>query len=200
MYSPPGHAAYSVPGMEGSFHVNSLFIGANVRGAVQEGRADFTPVFLHEIPRLFREGYLPIDVALISVSPPDEHGFCSYGVEVGVTKPAVESACVVIAEINPNMPRVWGQSFIHLSQITYCVPVDYPLPSAPQSPHNTVHEQIGKQIAALISDGDTLQIGHRLSPTLYLPSWGQARPWGAQRDVLGWHCRSGRTWSNHREA
>ena len=93
--------------MEGSFHVNSLFIGTNVRAAVQEGRADFTPVFLHEIPRLFREGYLPIDVALISVSPPDQHGFCSYGVEVGVTKPAVESARVVIAEINPNMHPGW---------------------------------------------------------------------------------------------
>ena len=105
-----GPAAYSAPGMEELFHVNSLFIGPNVRDAVQDGRADFTPISLGAIPRLFREGYLPIDVALISVSPPDEHGFCSYGVEVGVTKPAVESARIVIAEINPNMPRVWGQS------------------------------------------------------------------------------------------
>ena len=179
-----GHAAYAAPGMEGSFHVNSLFIGANVRGAVQEGRADFTPVFLHEIPRLFREGYLPIDVALISVSPPDEHGFCSYGVEVGVTKPAVESACVVIAEINPNMPRVWGQSFIHLSQITYCVPVDYPLPSAPQSPHNTVHEQIGKRIAELISDGDTLQLGIGAIPDAVLRYLGDKRDLGIHSEMF----------------
>jgi acyl-CoA hydrolase len=154
-----GHAAYSAPGMEEAFHVNSLFIGPNVRTAVQEGRADFTPVFLHEIPRLFREGYLPLDVALISVSPPDEHGYCSYGVEVGVTKPAAESARIVIAEINPNMPRVWGQSFIHLSQITYCVPVDYPLPRASHSSPSPLHKQIGSNVASLIRDGDTLQMG-----------------------------------------
>jgi acyl-CoA hydrolase len=179
-----GHAAYSAPGMEKSFHVNSLFIGSNVRAAVQEGRADFTPVFLHEIPSLFREGYLPIDVALISVSPPDEHGFCSYGVEVGVTKPAVESARVVIAEINPNMPRVWGQSFIHLSQITYCVSVDYPLPTAPQSAPTPTHEQIGRQIAALISDGDTLQIGIGAIPDAVLRSLGDKHDLGVHSEMF----------------
>jgi acetyl-CoA hydrolase len=179
-----GHAAYSAPGMEDTFHVNSLFIGSNVRGAVQDGRADFTPVFLHEIPRLFREGYLPIDVALISVSPPDEHGYCSYGVEVGVTKPAVESARVVIAEINPNMPRVWGQSFIHLSQITYCVPVDYPLPSVPQSVPDSTHEQIGSHIAALISDGDTLQIGIGAIPDAVLRSLGDKRHLGVHSEMF----------------
>lgn len=179
-----GHAAYSASGMEESFHVNSLFIGSNVREAVQEGRADFTPVFLHEIPRLFREGYLPIDVALISVSPPDEHGFCSYGVEVGVTKPAAESACVVIAEINPNMPRVWGQSFIHLSQITHCVPVDYPLPSAPQNVPSPIHEQIGKQIAELISDGDTLQLGIGAIPDAVLRCLGNKHDLGVHSEMF----------------
>jgi 4-hydroxybutyrate CoA-transferase len=179
-----GHAAYSAPGMEESFHVNSLFIGPNVREAVQEGRADFTPVFLHEIPRLFREGYLPIDVALISVSPPDEHGFCSYGVEVGVTKPAVEVACIVIAEINPNMPRVWGQSFIHLSQITYCVPVDYPLPRAPQSAPSPIYEQIGKGIADLIGDGDTLQIGIGAIPDAVLRSLENKHDLGVHSEMF----------------
>jgi acetyl-CoA hydrolase len=145
--------------MVASFHVNSLFIGSNVRNAVQSGQADFTPIFLHEIPRLFREGYLPIDVALISISPPDQHGFCSYGVEVGVTKPAVESARAVIAEINPQMPRVWGNSFIHLSQITHCVPVDHPLPQMAQSDPSPLYKQIGSYIADLIRDGDTLQMG-----------------------------------------
>ncbi len=179
-----GHAAYSAPGMEGSFRVNSLFIGSNVRAAVQEGRADFTPVSLHEIPALFRDGYLPIDVALISVSPPDEHGFCSYGVEVGVTKPAVESARVVIAEINPNMPRVWGQSFIHLSQITSCVPVDYPLPTAPQSTPDPIHDLIGRYISALISDGDTLQMGIGAIPDAVLRSLGDKHDLGVHSEMI----------------
>lgn len=179
-----GHAAYASPGMETSFHVNSLFIGQNVRSAVQEGRADFTPVFLHEIPRFFREGYLPIDVALISVSPPDEHGFCSYGVEVGVTKPAVESARIVIAEINPNMPRVWGQSFIHLSQITHCVQVDYPLPTAPQNTPDPIHEQIGKQVANLVDDGNTLQIGIGAIPDAVLRSLVDKRDLGVHSEMF----------------
>ena len=140
-----------------------------INGNTREGLATYkSAVGLY---RLFREGYLPIDVALISVSPPDEHGFCSYGVEVGVTKPAVESACVVIAEINPHMPRVWGQSFIHLSQITWCVPVDYPLPSAPQSAPSATHEQIGRRVAGLINDGDTLQIGIGAIPDAVLRSF-----------------------------
>ena len=179
-----GHAAYAAPGMEELFHVNALFIGSNVREAVQAGRADFTPVFLHEIPRFFREGYLPIDVALISVSPPDEHGYCSFGVEVGVTKPAVENACVVIAEINPNMPRVWGQSFIHLSQITHCVPVDYPLPTAPQGSPNAIHDEIGRQIAGLINDGDTLQLGIGAIPDAVLRSLGDKKDLGVHSEMV----------------
>lgn len=179
-----GPAAYVAPGMEASFHVNSLFIGANVRRAVQSGQADFTPVFLHEIPKLFRDGYLPIDVALVSVSPPDEHGFCSFGVEVGVTKPAVESARVVIAEINPQMPRVWGNSFIHLSQITKCVPVDYPLPQLPQSASAPVYEQIGHYIADLIQDGDTLQMGIGAIPDAVLRFLGNKRDLGVHSEMF----------------
>ncbi|HEX8217736.1 MAG TPA: acetyl-CoA hydrolase/transferase C-terminal domain-containing protein, partial [Chloroflexia bacterium] len=154
-----GHADYAATGMSQSFHVNSLFIGHNIRGAVQSGRADFTPVFLHEIPRLFRENVLPIDVAIISVSPPDQRGYCSYGVEVGVTKPAVESARIVIAEINPQMPRIWGNSFIHLNDIDYCVPVDYALPELPQSSPTPLYSKIAAYVAELINDGDTLQMG-----------------------------------------
>ncbi len=179
-----GHAAYAAPGMEQSFHVNSLFIGPNVRGSVQKGKADFTPIFLHEIPRLFREGILPIDVALISVSPPDEHGFCSYGVEVGVTKPAVENARIVIAEVNPNMPRVWGQSFIHLSRINFCVLVDYPLPNAQQSASSPINELIGKQIAGLINDGDTLQLGIGAIPDAVLRSLTDKRDLGVHSEMF----------------
>jgi 4-hydroxybutyrate CoA-transferase len=179
-----GHAPYAEPGMEDAFHVNSLFIGPNIRSAVQTGRADFTPVFLHEIPRLFRDGYLPIDVALISVSSPDEHGYCSYGVEIGVTKPAVESARIVIAEINPNMPRTWGQSFIHLSQITHCVPVNYPLPQMPQSSPTSIYKQIGTHIAELIDDGDTLQLGIGAIPDAVLPELGTKRDLGIHSEMF----------------
>jgi 4-hydroxybutyrate CoA-transferase len=179
-----GHAAYASPELEGSFRINSLFIAPNVRGAVQQGKADFTPVFLHEIPRLFSEGYLPIDVALISVSPPDQHGYCSFGVEVGVTKPAVESAKVVIAEINPHMPRVWGNSFIHLSQITWCVPVDYPLPEWPQGAPSPLYKQIGSYIADLIDDGDTLQMGIGAIPDAVLSFLGDKRDLGVHSEMF----------------
>jgi 4-hydroxybutyrate CoA-transferase len=179
-----GPAAYASPDMKDSFRVNSLFIAANVRGAVQEGRADFTPVMLSEIPRLFREGYLPIDVALISVSPPDPRGYCSYGVEVGATKPAVESARMVIAEINPNMPRVWGNSFIHMSHIDYCVPVDYPLPEMPQGVATPLYKQIGGHIAGLIDDGATLQMGIGSIPDAVLGFLGDKHDLGVHSEMF----------------
>src|SRR5512143_888314 len=110
-----------------SFRHLALCVGSNTRKAVQTGQADFMPIFLSEIPRLFRDGTLPIDVALIQVSPPDEHGFCSFGAEVGCTKPAAQSARCVIAEVNRRMPRVLGDSFIHGSRLEYIVEVGYPL-------------------------------------------------------------------------
>ena len=142
-----------------SFRHNALFIGHSVRAAVQEGRADFTPIFLSEIPELFRTGPLPLDVALISLSPPDEHGFCSFGIEVGTTKPAAEAARIIIAEINPQMPRTLGDSFIHVSRLHHIVEVDYPLPQAPQGGASDLHLQVGQNIADLIPDGATLQMG-----------------------------------------
>ncbi len=152
-------APYTAPDYQDNFRVNALFIGSNVRKAVQEGRADFTPVFLSEIPGLFRNGQLPIDVALISVSPPDEHGFCSFGVEIGTTKPAAESSRLVIAEVNRQMPRTLGDSFIHISRLHHIVEVDYPLPEAPQGGSSEQHSQIAAHIASLIPDGATLQMG-----------------------------------------
>lgn len=153
-----GDACYVEPDKHGHLRVNTLFISADVRSAVNEGRADFTPVFLSEIPALFRTS-LPIDVALIQVSPPDEHGFCSYGVEVGVTKTAADVAKYVIAEVNPRMPRTLGDSFIHISKINTVVEVDYPLPEVVQSEPSPIHEIIGQHIAELIEDGSTLQTG-----------------------------------------
>jgi acetyl-CoA hydrolase len=179
-----GTSAWVTPEASSAFRVNSLFIGPNVRGAVQEGRADFTPVFLSEIPRLFREGHLPIDVALIAVSPPDEHGYCSYGVEVGVTKPAVESARVVIAEINPRMPRVWGNSFIHISRIDYCVEVDYPLPEFRQGEPAPLYSRIGRHVADLIEDGATLQMGIGAIPNAVLDYLGDKRDLGVHSEMF----------------
>jgi acetyl-CoA hydrolase len=179
-----GTSAWVTPEASSAFRVNSLFIGPNVRGAVREGRADFTPVFLSEIPRLFREGHLPIDVALIAVSPPDEHGYCSYGVEVGVTKPAVESARVVIAEINPRMPRVWGNSFIHISRIDYCVEVDYPLPEFRQGEPAPLYSRIGRHVADLIDDGATLQMGIGAIPNAVLDYLGDKRDLGVHSEMF----------------
>lgn len=163
-------APYVAPEYQDSFRVNALFIGENVRKAVHDGRADFTPVFLSEIPALFKTGALPIDVALISVSPPDEHGFCSFGVEVGATKPAAEAARIVIAEVNRQMPRTMGNSFIHLSRLTHLVEVDYPLPEAPQGGSDPEHLQIGQHIAEMIPDGATLQMGIGSIPDAVLKS------------------------------
>ncbi len=154
-----GDADYVSPDLEGKLRVNTLFISANVRQAVNEGRADFTPIFLSEIPALFRSGQLPIDVALVHVSPPDEHGFCSFGIEVGITKPAAESAKIVIAEVNDKMPRSLGDSFIHVSKVDYFVPVSYPLPELPQGSPGEVQMRIAEHIADLIPDGATLQLG-----------------------------------------
>jgi 4-hydroxybutyrate CoA-transferase len=153
-----GDADYAKPEMAGHIRVNTMFISTDIREAVQDGRADFTPVFLSEVPRLWRTE-LPVDVALIHVSPPDEHGFCSYGVEVGVTKTAAEVASVVIAEVNPRMPRTLGDSFIHVSKIKHIVEVDYQLPEFIMGEPSPIQQAIGQHIANLIEDGSTIQTG-----------------------------------------
>jgi 4-hydroxybutyrate CoA-transferase len=156
-----GPADYVQPGMEKHLRVNTMFISANIRKAVQEGRADFTPVLLSEFTLLFKNKILPIDVALIHVSPPDEHGFCSLGVEVGLTKAPAESAQVIIAEVNQQMPRTLGDSFIHVSRINHLVPVDYPLPEMAMGAEEVSEdtERMAGYIAELIPDGATMQMG-----------------------------------------
>src|SRR5210317_94655 len=120
-------ADYVSPEIEGHLRINSMFISANVRKAVNQGRADFTPVLLSEFPLLFKNGHLPLDVAIIHVSLPDDHGFCSLGVEVGLTKTASESAKIIIAEVNEQMPRTLGDAFIHVGRLNYIHPVNYPI-------------------------------------------------------------------------
>ena len=156
-----GSADYVGPEMEGHLRVNSMFISANIRKAVQEGRADFTPVLLSEFPLLFKRGVLPLDVAVIHVSTPDEHGFCSLGVEVGLTKSAAESAKIIIAEVNEQMPRTLRDAFIHLSSLTHIVPVNYPIPEHKMASEgdSEVVKQIAGHVASLIPDGATMQLG-----------------------------------------
>lgn len=154
-----GDADYVSPDLEGKLRVNTMFVSANVRKAVNEGRADFTPVFLGEIPKLFKQGIVPLDVAFVHLSPPDEHGFCSYGIEVGLTKPAAESARMIIAEVNDRMPRTLGDSFIHVSKLTHVVQVDYPMVELPQGEPGELEKAIGAHVAELIPDGATMQLG-----------------------------------------
>ena len=156
-----GSADYVSPEMEGHLRINSIFISANIRKAVHEGRADFTPVLLSEFPLLFKRGLLPLDVAMIHVSPPDEHGFCSLGVEVGLSKTAAESAKIIIAEVNEQMPRTLGDSFIHVSRLNYIVPVNYPIAELPmgEGESSEVVEKIAGYIAELIPDAATMQLG-----------------------------------------
>jgi 4-hydroxybutyrate CoA-transferase len=178
-----GEAEYVKPEMEGHLRVNAMFIGSDIRQAVQEGRADFTPVFLSEIPRLYRTE-LPIDVALVHVSPPDEHGFCSYGVEVGVTKTAAEVARVVVAEVNPRVPRTLGDSFVHVSKLTRVVEVDYPLPEFRQGSPSDIQDAIGKHIAGLIEDGSTLQTGIGGIPDAVLKYLGDKKDLGIHTELF----------------
>jgi 4-hydroxybutyrate CoA-transferase len=154
-----GKGEYAQPEMAGSFFHKSLFVGASTREAVRDGRGDYIPVFFSEIPKLFCEGYLPPDVALIHVSPPDKHGFCSFGISVDYTKPAAQVAKTVIAQVNPNMPRTHGDSFIHVSEIDVVVESEQPIIELPPPRIGPVEEAIGKHIAGLVEDGSCLQLG-----------------------------------------
>ncbi len=138
---------------------DALFIGPDVRDAVCQGRADYTPVFLSEVPGLFASGSIHLDIALIQITPPDENGLCSYGVSVDIVKAAAESARYVVAEVNPRMPRTLGDSFVHVDQIAALVENDAPLPELRYPPQDEVSLKIGKNIANLVEDGATIQMG-----------------------------------------
>lgn len=145
--------------LKGIFRHNALFIGANTRRAVQEGHADYTPIFLSEIPRMIRNGRIPVDVALITVSSPDAHGFCSLGVDVGCNRAAIGACKTLIAEVNLQMPRTHGHSFVHLDRMDAIVETDRPLPELVFRPGDEVTDKIGQYVADLVEDGSTLQIG-----------------------------------------
>ncbi len=182
-----GPADYVSPEMDGHLRVNTMFISANIRKAVQEARADFTPVLLSEFPLLFKNGYLPLDVALVHLSPPDNYGFCSFGIECGLTKSPAESAKIIIAEINQQMPRTLGDSFIHVSKLDYIVPVDYQLPEmlmAAEGNNSETTQKIASYIAELIPDGATMQMGIGAIPDAVLKFLYTKRDLGVHSELF----------------
>ncbi|HSK73739.1 MAG TPA: acetyl-CoA hydrolase/transferase C-terminal domain-containing protein [Pyrinomonadaceae bacterium] len=163
-----GVAPYAAPEYAGSFHTNALFVGANVRKAVASGEADYIPAFLSEVPLLFRREILPIDVALIHVSPPDRHGYCSLGTSVDVSLAGVQMAEKVIAQINPKMPRTHGDGLIDVNKIDFAVEVEEDLPEVIAAELSEEEKAIGRNCAALIEDGATLQMGIGAIPNAVL--------------------------------
>lgn len=154
-----GPAPYANPELAESFHVNSFFIAKNVRHTLTAGNGSYTPVFLSELPRLFRKKVVPLDVVFIHVSPPDNHGYCSLGVSVEATVAAIESAKTVIAQVNPNMPRTFGDGILHVSEIDFLVDVDCPIHEKEEEAITPLEAKIGAHIASLIDDKSTLQLG-----------------------------------------
>ncbi len=154
-----GKDLLSEPGMEGHFRHNSLFVGPADRKAVNDGRADYMPIFLHQIPRIFTESVIALDVAMIQVSPPDEHGFMSLGVECLASKAAVHSAKKVIVQVNPQMPRILGDSFVHVRAVSHIVEHEHELPTLDPKPATEVEKAIASHILPLIEPGATLQMG-----------------------------------------
>ncbi len=179
-----GDAPYTAPEMEGRFRHNALFIGPNVRQAVQEGRADYTPVFLSEIPELFKPGGpLPLDVAFLHVTPPDDDGNCSLGVSVDCAVAAATNADIVVAQVNPRMPRTHGIS-IPESMITLAVEVDEPLPSAVREAPGPEAIAIGMHVASLIDDGATMQMGIGAIPSAVLAALDGHRDLGVHTEMF----------------
>jgi acyl-CoA hydrolase len=179
-----GDAPYTRPEFEKSFFTNALFVGSNTRRAIRDGRGDYIPVFLSEIPNLFRSGVLPLDVAMIQVSPPDRHGFCSLGSSVDVTPAALASAKHIIAQINPRMPRTHGDGLIHRSRIDIAIEVDEPLPTHVPGVPSPEEKAIGENVAALIDDGATLQMGIGAIPNAVLAALGNHKNLGIHTEMF----------------
>jgi 4-hydroxybutyrate CoA-transferase len=179
-----GEDPLSRPEMEGHFRHNSLFVGPADRKAINEGRADYIPIFLHQIPGLIYSGQMPLDVAMLHLSPPDEHGFMSFGVEVLASKAAAEKAQIVIAQVNEEMPRVLGDSFIHVSRVHKIVEISEELPQLERSPFTEVERKIGHFIAELIEDGSTLQLGIGGIPDAVLSALKERRDLGIHTEMV----------------
>ncbi len=180
-----GTAPYVAPEMAGHFRHNAMFIGGNVRDAVNDGRADYTPVYLSEIEGLFESGELQVDVALIEVSPPDAHGYCSLGIGVDTTMTAARLAKFVVAQVNDQMPRTYGDSFIHVSKISAFVESARPLCEMPKEEPSELQRAIARNVATLIEDGATLQMGIGGIPSAVLPYLMDRRDLGIHSELVG---------------
>jgi acyl-CoA hydrolase len=179
-----GPAPYAAAELSDSFRVNALFIGGNLREAIAEKRADYTPIFLSEVPALLRSGTLPLDWAFVQVSPPDRHGFCSLGVSVEATRAAVLGAKRVIAQVNRHMPRTHGDGLIHVENINFLVEHDERLPEVFGAAPSEVEALIGVHCAGLVEDGATLQMGIGAIPNAVLASLGQHRDLGVHTEMF----------------
>jgi len=179
-----GCAPYVAPEMAGHFRHNAMFIGGNVREAINDGRADYTPIYLSEIEALFESGAMPIDVALIEVSPPDSHGFCSFGVGVDTTLTAAKCARYVVAQVNDYMPRTYGDSFIHISDIDAVVESSRPLCELKKPAVTDMHVAIARNVAGLIEDGAVLQTGVGGIPDAVLPFLGDRKDLGVHSELV----------------
>lgn len=180
-----GKAEYCKPEWCGNFYHNALFAGPGSRKAIAEGNACHTPCHFSEIPDLFLKGYLPVDVALIHLSPPDKHGYCSFGVSVDYSKPAASVAKTIIAQINPRMPRTHGESFIHVSRLDYIVEYEEQLIQMPSVTPGPVENSIGRNIAELVKDGDCLQLGLGGIPDAVLHSLYDKKDLGIHTELFG---------------
>lgn len=179
-----GPAPYAEEQYQDSFYVHSLFTGANMRSAVQAGRADFVPVFFSDVPRLFRRGGIRLDVALLQVSPPDAHGFVTLGVSVDTSLAAAETAKVLIAEINPHMPRTQGDGNIHISRFDKVIDVNYPLPTHIIPEPDEIERRIGENVASLVENGATLQMGIGAIPNAALAAMTNHRELGIHTEMF----------------
>jgi 4-hydroxybutyrate CoA-transferase len=178
-----GKSKYVEKGMEKHFRHNSLFVGNTTREAVKEGRADYIPVFFSEVPGLFKD-LLPVDIALVQVSIPDEHGYCSFGVSVDYTKEACKNAKIVIAQVNKYMPRTLGDCFIHVSEMDFIVEKDEPIIELTPPKIGDAEREIGKYCASLIKDGDTLQLGIGGIPDAVLSSLYDKKDLGIHSEMF----------------
>ncbi|MBT8280707.1 MAG: 4-hydroxybutyrate CoA-transferase [Muriicola sp.] len=179
-----GAVNYATPPYNKAFSINSCFVGGNVRKAVNTNKGDYIPIFLSEIHLLFRRNILPLDVALIQVSPPDKHGYCSLGVSVDVTLPAIQKAKLVIAQINPCVPRTHGDGIIHSSEIDAAIEIDAPLHVHPMGAISEIEHQIGRNVADLIEDGATLQLGIGNIPNAVLTNLGGHKRLGVHTEMF----------------
>lgn len=179
-----GDAPYANPDYKASFHVNSFFIGPNVRHTLAAGNGSYTPVFLSELPILFKKNILPIDVAMIQVSPPDRHGYCSLGVSVEATLAAIDNAKHVIAQVNSKMPRTHGEGIIHMSELDTFVEIEDEIPEMHIKEPSEIENKIGTHIAELIDDGSTLQMGIGSIPNAVLKLLSNHKNLGIHTEML----------------